>query len=828
VLYNGQVALDKGVASLRETTEDNFWERLPIERMQINDPFGDGEKPKNADFELAETKATKAIQKHSMYIGGQERNYQTDEAYLLLGKARYYDQRFIPALDAFNYILYKYPSSDKINEARIWREKTNMRLGNDALVVKNISKLIKENKLDKQIYADANALLAESFLNLEQKDSAIAKLKIATESTKRNTEKARYRFILGQLYEELGKKDSAILSYESVIAMNRKSERKYVMYSHVKKAQMFDYQKGDTAAFVKRFNKLLANRENRPFLDILNYQMGVFYDAQNNHEKALYFYNASLKKAGGNDYLMASDYRNIGNMHFNNADYSDAAKYYDSTLTKLNPKTREYIHIEKVRKDLDEVILYEEIANRNDSILHIVSLPEAERVSYFENYIEKLKKADEARRIKEEKEKEKQENIARNSGATGADVAIANQNTGQPVKKSSITPPSLGGGQQENSFYFYNQSTVAFGKLEFKRVWGNRKLGGNWRVSSVAAVANVVSADSTMVTEDNVAETDSIKEKVEEQYTTDFYLKQLPASQKSVDSISKERNGAYYQLGVIYKEKFKEYKLATAKLEELLESNPEEKLILPTMYNLYKIYQITDNSKAEEMKNRINNQYPDSRYAQIINNPNDNNLVFEGTPESIYNELYRQFENEEFEEVLKKSDEMISQFSGEEIVPKFELLKASTIGKLKGLDAYKGALQFVADTYPNNEEGKKATDILSNQIPILEKMDFSDSPSKNWKILYKVASIDSKNKKLIEEKVKKLLEEEKIRKLNVTFEPYADNESFIIINGSKTKGYAIDVALILKNEKVVLEPIVISNENYRVIQIKKNLKSYLK
>jgi hypothetical protein len=33
------------------------------------------------------------------------RNFQIDEAYLLLGKARYYDQRFIPALDAFNYIL---------------------------------------------------------------------------------------------------------------------------------------------------------------------------------------------------------------------------------------------------------------------------------------------------------------------------------------------------------------------------------------------------------------------------------------------------------------------------------------------------------------------------------------------------------------------------------------------------------------------------------------------------------------------------------------------------------------------------------------------------
>jgi hypothetical protein len=48
----------------------------------------------------------------------EERNFQIDEAYLLLGKARYYDQRFIPAL-AFNYILYKYPNSSNIYKAKI-------------------------------------------------------------------------------------------------------------------------------------------------------------------------------------------------------------------------------------------------------------------------------------------------------------------------------------------------------------------------------------------------------------------------------------------------------------------------------------------------------------------------------------------------------------------------------------------------------------------------------------------------------------------------------------------------------------------------------------
>ena len=59
---------------------------------------------------------------------------------------------------------------------------------------------------------------------------------------------------------------------------------------------------------------------------------------------------------------------------------------------------------------------------------------------------------------------------------------------------------------------------------------------------------------------------------------------------KEIDSISKERNYAYYQLGLIYKEKFKEYELAKSKFETLLKSNPEERLILPSKYNLYKIY----------------------------------------------------------------------------------------------------------------------------------------------------------------------------------------------------------------------------------------------
>jgi len=141
-LYNGYNALEQGRKTLNEGYADNYWEILPVERMQVSDQVVLPGKSKNADFERAEEKAVKAVQKHGKNINGKEKNPQIDEAYLRLGKARYFDQRFVPAMEAFNYILYKYPASDKINQARIWREKANRRLENTGWAITNLKRLM--------------------------------------------------------------------------------------------------------------------------------------------------------------------------------------------------------------------------------------------------------------------------------------------------------------------------------------------------------------------------------------------------------------------------------------------------------------------------------------------------------------------------------------------------------------------------------------------------------------------------------------------------------------------------------------------------------------
>ena len=177
VLYNGNIAFEEGREALNMSYLDNYWEVLPVERLQVKDEIRLDSENNNPNFIIAEEKATKAIQKHSMDIKDEERNPQTDEAFLLLGKARYFDQRYIPAIEAFNYILRKYTQSDKLNEATIWREKTNIRLNNEELALKNLRRLLKFEKLNDQEYADTHAMMAQAYINLKAPDTAIQELK---------------------------------------------------------------------------------------------------------------------------------------------------------------------------------------------------------------------------------------------------------------------------------------------------------------------------------------------------------------------------------------------------------------------------------------------------------------------------------------------------------------------------------------------------------------------------------------------------------------------------------------------------------------------------
>lgn len=808
-LYNGYNALEDGRKTLNDGYFDNYWEVLPIERMQISDEIVLPGQSKNENFTRAEEKAVIAIQKHSISIEGKEKNPQIDEAYLLLGKARYFDQRFIPALEAFNFILYKYPASDKINQAKIWREKTNIRLDNDELAIKNLKRLLKQEELEQQDLADATSMLAQAYLNIKSVDSAITQIEIASNSTKKDDERGRYRFIQGQLYNELGKKDSANFAFDKVIELNRRTPRMYMISAHIEKIKNFDYENGNKTKLLEVLTKLEDNRENRPFLDKIYHQKGAYFLRNNSDSLAITYFNKSLRTNSQDKILKAKNYEILGDMNFDKSVYREAGNYYDSTMTNLVLNSKPYRNIKRKRDNLEDVIYYEDIAKVNDSILSLVNLSETDRLTYFESFIETLKE-------KADKEKLKAEAAERN--ATG--LVTTNTNIGANIPQRGGFP-----GQATTTFYFYNPTTVAYGKNEFVKIWGDRILEDDWRWSSKTRSGGV----SGGITNNVLASASE-----DERFDSQYYISKIPTETKEIDSISKERNYAYYQLGLIYKEKFKEYELAKNKFQNLLKSNPEERLILPSKYNLYKIYELLGkNDEAEIAKTDMVSNYPESRYAIILNNPDSASAKDENSPESLYEVLYQKFENQEYVEVISKTEEYINTFEGEPIVSKLELLKATASGRLYGYEAYSKAINFIAITYANTEEGKQAQDIETNVLPKLTNKDFTqgnDSITNNYKVVFKFQNPKpeqvSSFKKILDEVLKKI----KYYNLKSSVDVYNPNTTFIVVHGLKNAQVAITFNQLLTKEdkKKIKEPYFsITSANYQIIQIHKNLDAYL-
>ncbi|MBQ0768907.1 MAG: hypothetical protein KBT58_06415, partial [Bizionia sp.] len=306
---------------------------------------------------------------------------------------------------------------------------------------------------------------------------------------------------------------------------------------------------------------------------------------------------------------------------------------------------------------------------------------------------------------------------------------------------------------------------------------------------------------------------------------------QIPVDPEETATLQKDRNYAYYQLGLIYKEKFNELNLSKDKFLALLKSNPEERLILPSKYNLYKIYELQ--GKSDEVaiaKNDIVTNYPDSRYAQILNNPNLAAQRDENSPESVYESTYALFQNQEFNRVITVSDKHIATFEGDAMVPKFELLKAFAIGRLNGFEAYEEAINAVAVNYANTTEGIQAQDIINSSLETLRPSEFSENDSfKSFKVVYEFTNTPENG---IEEFVKMLDESVKkvdYFKLTTSVDVYNQDTTFVVVHGLKSiEGSQGFIQLLNKEDrkKIKRSFFAISTNNYRTLQIHKNLDAY--
>ena len=679
ILYNGNIAFKDGLNDVLEKHTDDYRELLPLEPITFDEnkifiptfssaPEDDDDTKKLSGFEKSEEKAVKAIQLHTMTINGEEKNKQIDDAYLLLGKSRYYTQRFSPALEAFNYVITNYPKADLINQTRVWRAKTNFRLNNYQFAIESLKILLRKPKISESIKEQGYTALAMVYIKTDSIKKAIQSLKIATETQKNIQQSTRNLFVLGQLYTLNKQKDSAAVAFRKIITVKKAP---YVFKIHAKiELVKATYEDDLASGLVSQLKELTTKIENKKYLDKLYFQIGVIELKQEDFESATFSFNKALIHGSENIYQKTFSYEKLGDINFEKENYLAAGNYYDSIL-KVTPKNNS-IRIRKIRrkhKNLSSVIRFEGVLKTNDSILKLTDMSKGEQKIFFEQFISELKKRD-AEQVKRQ-------------------VFTGSENSTNTALNSN-----------KGKWYFYNTQSSRIGVVDFKRRWGDRPLEDYWRLSDKKEI--------------NLEESTTLEvEKENKKYSVDTYISAIPIDTKIIDSLRFYRNDALYQTGLIYKEQFKNTGLSILRLERLLTLNPEKEKILPINYLLFQLYTELKSNKADTYKKEILEKYPLSLYATILQNATME-VAEKSLPEEelLYKSLYYLYKDNEFQEVVTIISDIIPTIQYSNLIAKFELLKAFAIGKYQTKANYKKALEFVSSQYANTEEGKKAMQIV--------------------------------------------------------------------------------------------------------------------
>lgn len=738
VLFNGEEAFLVGKGILSKTVEDNFFELLPIEPIAIN-----GENLNETTiipgFSTAEEKAVKAIQKHSININGLQRNKRIDQAYLLLGKARYFDRRFFPALEAFNFLLENYVDPQTYVEARIWREKTNIRLRNNELAIKNLRTLAREITPKSSLYGEANASIADAFIQTNQIDSALIYLKRSVKEVNRNALKARYLFITGQLYGILNHPDSSLLAFKELTKLNRKTPRKYLVNAQINQLNLDWKIRGVSPA--EGLKKISAKYENKNFNHWIYRALGLYYLTEGKDSLGVHFLDRSLHSEKIDFPTKQINYRDFADFYFNKGDYVLSGKYLDSLIKMLPEFSLESKTARREKNNLANVITYEGNAKLTDSILAISSLSEDKQIEFFKKFIE-------------------------NKKAKELDLALKEEKGFKFFSK----------GQKANQFYFYNTNLLIRGKQKFQSFWGDLPNVDNWRVSSKVKVFN--QAESFRGESKKIDRNVFIE-------TPENYVKRLPKTPQEIDSLRTLNFNTYLQLGMIYKESFKNLELAKTRLETLLSKNPPRDIEGPAIYHLFKINEKTNPLLAKVYRERIIKEFNGTAFERILTSPENFKTGENQGPEAIYKNFLRLYKKGDLIKFLEESEEREVLLSGTKMESKFEFLKANVIGRLDGIKFWNEELEKFQKKYPETPEASEANRIIAQIKNFTQESNREVYKNYKWILPYRIK--DSLKLEETREKLYKILGKDKkgSKKWFFSKDLYNREYVFLVLHGIK-------------------------------------------
>lgn len=667
-IYNSKVLLITHQQELAETYLDNYDQVLPV---YLGPHTDNNEVSTSLNLKPMDDIIKKA---QTIILEKSYSNY-TDEAYLLLGKANFFNGNYFNATEYFDYTAKTYKKNTySYLEALNWKARSLMQLKriSEANTVLDTLESILPDIKKKRNLAEPFATLAQMCIYLDNNAAAISYLKDAIKAGTGTDNRIRWTYILAQLYEKQKNYPDALINYRRVV----KSNAPFEMYFNANLNQIKLKTLEGGPQKVNKQNQLLAllkDDKNLDYNDQVYFQIAESHAANEEFKEALKYYELSIQKSTTNQYQKGLSYLRIADLNFKFfKDYLKAKSYYDSTVNTLPKNYPGYDLILKKNQNLQYLTNRYQIISIEDTLQSIAKLPEANRA-------EKIQKL------------------------ANPVVVIQSANT-------SSTPgyqPTYGrnnNAQLQSSFYFSNPTAITIGFSDFKRKWGNRKLENNWRQSirtsaqeTSQEIANNINAP---ISPDEEAPVVKDAQTLVKQYTDS-----LPVTPELLGKSNQKIINAYYEIASFYLQELNSPKEAAEAYQLLLNRFPANNHLAATYYSLFLINKGVDEAKSTDFKNRVLKDFPSSIYAKIIIDPSFSlkQSELETTINKQYNDIFEQYLKKDFNTVISRVNETSKSSSGSLLAPQFAYLKAIAIGRTNKVDTLIIAFNGITEQFPDDK-----------------------------------------------------------------------------------------------------------------------------
>ncbi|TFF40756.1 type IX secretion system periplasmic lipoprotein PorW/SprE [Mucilaginibacter psychrotolerans] len=676
ILFNARQILQQKQEGYATAFVDNYAELLAVYQDTV---AGGGAPDKDLDAAKQKANAIISIKEQSHYI---------PDAYLVLGKANYLNNNYFDAVEYFNYVvLTARPKQTQLKqEALMWKARALLYLNKIAEAKLVIDTAIQNINPKKSVPADVYATLLQYNIAIQEYPVAEEAATNAIKYSHGNLQRMRWTFILGQLQELNGRPADAAASYARVAKSNVTFDMAF--NADLNRIRIEDNRNGVKISRLDRLRSLLKNQNNADFTDQIYYQIAQLQYAEHQTDEAIKSYKQSTSYSQRNQNQKGLSYLRLADIYFKDeADYTLAKTYYDSTLATLPPTYPGYITIQKKADNLQLLTDNLKTIAREDTLQMLAALDEPDRI----------KRIDE---MAKHQAIQKQTAAAAPLVNNGANNSLVDPFTDTPSPQASV--PNGG------NFYFYNTNAVSQGFSDFKRVWGNRKLEDNWRRSNRQGSDLTTNTLNTAKNVDVNALPDSMQRSPAEVEANNFkqdLLQNLPLTPLQLAQSNIKRYDAYLAIANFYRDVLDDKKEAAAAYETILALFPNNDSKAAIYYNLYRLYSESNVALSDKYKALVLKEYPETAFAKTILDPdygkrlNDADTGF-GV---LYNQVYDLYAAKKYAEVITSTDGLLKTYPNNKYASQLAYLRAFAAGHQEKLDPFKAELQQIASKYPDDQ-----------------------------------------------------------------------------------------------------------------------------